>query len=52
MLGRVFVPKYLDPSSPILDVYINKNIIQNTLIGLGEEINVMKKDTMLRLYLQ
>jgi hypothetical protein len=51
MLGRLFVPKYLDPGSPIVNVHINKNLIQNTLIDLGETINVMTKDTMLRLNL-
>jgi hypothetical protein len=35
MLGRVFVPKYLDPGSLVVNVHINKSIIQNTLIDLG-----------------
>jgi hypothetical protein len=52
MLGRIVVPKYLDPGSPIVNVHINNNLIQNTLIDLGETINVMTKDTMLRLNLQ
>jgi hypothetical protein len=52
MLGRVFVPKYLDLGNPIMDVHINKCLIQNTLIDLGVAINVMTRDTMLRLSLQ
>ena len=51
MLWRVFNPKYYDPSSPIVDVYINKKLIQNTLIELGAEIIVMTKNKMLQLNL-
>jgi hypothetical protein len=51
MLGRLVVPKYLDLGSPIVNVHINKNLIQNTLIDLEETINSMTKDTMLRLNL-
>jgi hypothetical protein len=52
MLGRVFVPKYLNIGSLVVDVYFNKNLIQNTLIDLGVTINVITKNTMLRLNLQ
>jgi hypothetical protein len=52
MLGTLFVPKYLDPRIPMVDVHIKKNLIHNTLIYLEEEINVTTKDTMLRLNLQ
>jgi len=52
MFGRIIVSKYLDLGSPIVSVNINNNFIQNTLINLGEAINVMTKDTMLRLNLQ
>jgi hypothetical protein len=52
MLGRIIVPKYLDPGSPLVNVHINNILIQNTLIDLGAAINVMTKDTMLRLNLQ
>jgi hypothetical protein len=52
MLGRIIVPKYLDPGIPLVNVHINKTLIQNTLIDLGVAINVMTRDTMLRLNLQ
>jgi hypothetical protein len=52
MLGKLIVPKYLDPGSPLVNVHINNTLIQNTLIDLGDAINVMTKDTMLRLNLQ
>jgi len=52
MLGRVFFTKYLDPNNLVVDVYINKSLIQNDLIDLGEAINVMTKDTMIKLRLQ
>eukprot|EP00253_Pinus_taeda_P021375 PITA_21375 len=52
MLGQVICPKYLDPGSPVVDVHINGTIIPQTLIDLGAAINVMTKDTMLKLNLQ
>jgi len=52
MLGQVICPKYLDPGSPIVDVHINGTIIPHTLIDLGAAINVMTRDTMLKLNLQ
>eukprot|EP00253_Pinus_taeda_P033621 PITA_33621 len=52
MLGQVICPKYLDPGSPIVNVHINGTIIPHTLIDLGAAINVMTKDTMLKLNLQ
>ena len=52
MLGQVICPKYLDPGSPIVDVHINGTIVPHTLIDLGAAINVMTKDTMLKLNLQ
>jgi hypothetical protein len=51
MLGRLVVPKYLDLGSPVVNVHINKNLIQNTLIDLEVTLNVMTKDTMLILNL-
>ena len=45
-------PKYLDPRSPVVDVHINGTIVPHTLIDLGAAINVMTKDTMLKLNLQ
>eukprot|EP00253_Pinus_taeda_P032995 PITA_32995 len=52
MLGQVICPKYLDPRSPVVDVHINGTIIPHTLIDLGAAINVMTRDTMLKLNLQ
>ena len=52
MLGQVIYPKYLDRGSPVVDVHINGTIIPHTLIDLGVAINVMNRDTMLKLNLQ
>ena len=52
MLGQVTCPKYLDPGSPIVDVHINGTIIPQTFIDLGVAINIMTRDTMLKLNLQ
>ena len=52
MLGQVICLKYLDPGSPIVDVHINGTIIPHTLIDLGAAINVITRDTMLKLNLQ
>eukprot|EP00253_Pinus_taeda_P014676 PITA_14676 len=52
MLGQVIHPKYLDPGSLVVDVHINGTIIPHTLIDLGAAINVMTRDTMLKLNLQ
>ncbi len=52
MLGQVICPKYLDPGSPVVDVHINGTIVPHTLIDLGAAINVMAKDTMLKINLQ
>eukprot|EP00253_Pinus_taeda_P018466 PITA_18466 len=52
MLGQVICPKYLDLGSPIVDVHINGTIIPHALIDLGAAINVMTRDTMLKLNLQ
>ena len=52
MLGQVICPKYLDPVSLVVDVHINGTMISHTLIDLGATINVMTKDTMLKLNLQ
>ena len=51
MLGQVICPKYLDPGSPVVDVHINGTIIPHALIDLGAAINVMTRDTMLKLNL-
>eukprot|EP00253_Pinus_taeda_P029422 PITA_29422 len=52
MLGQVICPKDLDPESPVVDVHINGTIIPHTLIDLGAAINVMTRDTMLKINLQ
>jgi len=52
MSRKVCIPKYLDSSSLVVDVYINKNLIQTTLIDIEVVVNVMKNDTMLKLYLR
>jgi len=52
MLGQEICPKYLDPGSPVVDVHINGTIVPHTLIDLGAAINVMTKDTMLKINLQ
>lgn len=51
MLGQVICPKYLDLGSPVVDVYISGTIFSHTLIDLGVAINVMTKDTILKLNL-
>ena len=52
MLGQVICPKYLDPGSPVVDVNINGTIVPHTFIDIGVAINVMTKETMLKLNLQ
>eukprot|EP00253_Pinus_taeda_P024767 PITA_24767 len=52
MLGQVICLKYLDPGSLVVDVHINGTMIPHTLIDLRATINVMTKDTMLKLNLQ
>jgi hypothetical protein len=46
MLGKVFMAKYMDPRSLVIKFNINKNSISNTLVELGESINVTTKETM------
>jgi len=52
MLGQMIYPKYLNPGSPIVDFHINGTIIPHTLIDLGATVNVMTRNTMLKLNLQ
>jgi len=42
----------LNLGSPVVDVHINGTIVPHTLIDLGAAINVMTKDTMLKINLQ
>ena len=51
MFGKLIVPKDLDPESPLVNVHINNTLVHNTLIDLGDEINVMNKDIILILNL-
>ena len=43
---------YLDLDSPVVDVHIYDVIVPNTMIDLGDAINIMTKETMLKLNLQ
>ena len=52
MLGRVIFLKCLYPGSPVVDVHIYGVIVPNTLIDLMAYINLMTKETMLKLNLQ
>ncbi len=45
MLGNVTIPKYVDPSNPVIQVNIGTISIANTLVDLGATINVMTNDT-------
>ena len=49
MIGKVFNPKYADPRSQVVTINIKSVSIPKTLIGMGVAINVMTKDTMLKL---
>ena len=52
MLGKHSNPKYSNPSSPIVYVNINMILMLKTFIDLGETINVMTKNNILKLNLQ
>lgn len=52
MLEKVLTPKYFDLDSLLVNIHINNHLLQNTLIDLGETINVMTKETMEKLKLQ
>jgi hypothetical protein len=45
MSGKIFMEKYVDLNSPIVQIHINKISIENTLIDLRVAINAMKKGT-------
>ncbi|XP_059066774.1 uncharacterized protein LOC131857973 [Cryptomeria japonica] len=51
MLGKLILPKYSDPGSPIVAIMINGIMVQNDLIDLGVAINVMTKEIMQNLNL-
>jgi hypothetical protein len=46
MLEGVSKTKYSNSGSPIVNVQINKSIIPNTLIDLGDALNVMTREAM------
>jgi hypothetical protein len=46
MMGGVLIDKYFDLGGPIVNVKINNTLISNTLIDLGDVINVMMCETM------
>ena len=52
MLRKFLNHKYADLGSPIVTINISNLYIPKTLIDLGAKINVMTRDTMLRLNLQ
>lgn len=52
MSRRVICPNYLDPRSIVVDVHIDGIIVPRTLINIGAPINVMTKETMIKLNLQ
>lgn len=51
-MGRTYIEKYLDLGSPIVKNCINNIVIPNTLIDLGETINVMTKNMLDKLQLK
>lgn len=46
MMGEITIEKYLNLGSPIVKIHINNVEIPNTLIDLGETINVIMKSYM------
>jgi len=46
MMGKITMQKYVDPGSPIVKTHINGIEISNTLIDLGDAINIMSRQTM------
>ena len=51
MMGKITIPKYLDPRNPVVKIHINGTEIQNTLIDLGATINIMSRQIMDKLKL-
>ena len=51
MSTKVTVEKDMDPENPIVTIIINKYPIVNTLINLGETINMMTLETLNQLSL-
>ena len=51
MMGKIAIPKYLDPGSPVVKIHINGIEIQNTLIDLGAAINIRSRKIVEKLKL-
>ena len=51
MMGKIAIPKYLDPGNLVAKIHINGIEIQNTLIDLGATINIMSRQIMDKLKL-
>jgi hypothetical protein len=51
MLGKLFMTKYVDLGIQVVKVHINNASIHNTLIELGDTINIMTRETMKKLQL-
>lgn len=51
MVGKTTIHKYLDQGCTIVKTHINGTEIPNTLIDLGEAINIMSKQAMEKLKL-
>lgn len=49
MIDQPFLTKYNDPGNPTVTVHIDDQPITNTMIDLGEAINVMTKDPFISL---
>lgn len=46
MMGKIAIPKYLDPRNLVVKTHINGIEIPNTLIDLGATINIMSRQTI------
>lgn len=46
VLGRIIVPKYMNPNNHVVNVNINRILIPNTLIELAVAINLMTRETI------
>ncbi|KAH9296646.1 hypothetical protein KI387_044226 [Taxus chinensis] len=46
LAGKLLLPKYRDPGSPVISVSIGNKDVHNVLIDLGAAINVMTVDTL------
>lgn len=49
MLGKITVPKYGDPRSPLIIVIIDNNCISNVLVDLGASIDVITYEIMIKI---